>query len=640
MRGGADEGTRGGEGEDAAIEHARAKVPICRDDPRWGSPLAPVTLVEYADLQCRFSRLAQKSVLDLKARYGPETIRVVFKHCYLPFHRMAGPAAEAAAAVRAVGGDEAFFRFVEIALQEQRSLNHDNFALWALQAGAPKEAFQDAYDGGTFAAKVEHDHSEASSLGVRGTPTFYVNGIKLSGEQPTEVFERVIDTQLKRAHELRASGLPESDVYRTLTDANFRDVSTISSLPRPPSAIAANDNRVAHIPVGKRDPARGAETPLVTLVELGDFQCPFGKSVQPTIERLLKEFEGDLRHVWQHRPLHFHNEASAAAMLTQFALETGGTAAFWKAHGALFEEQARLTEGEAVFQEITEKTGLNWALAKKAILSGKYQARISHGGTLAEKVSAKTSPYFFINGRRVAGAQPASVFKAVVEQELGKARALEAAGVPRSKIYRTLMASAKNSAPERTVRFPEKLLGAAPRECPFLGAKHAPVVVQVFGDFECGHSARMETTLQCLKKQYGKRLKIVWRHLPLPHHANAQLSAEASLEALAQLGNAGFWKYHSLLFANQRREGGLCRGALEECAARIGLNAKRFSASLDTRAHRATVARDISDARRAGIEHTPGTVLNRYFINGAQPLDVYQQAVEQALLDRQDTGSA
>jgi len=74
-------------------------LPVGSDDPVWGSATAPVTIVEFSDLQCPFCSRVQPTIKSLQAKYGPNQLRVVFKHNPLPFHDHARPAAKVADAV-------------------------------------------------------------------------------------------------------------------------------------------------------------------------------------------------------------------------------------------------------------------------------------------------------------------------------------------------------------------------------------------------------------------------------------------------------------------------------------------------------------------------------------------------------------
>ena len=110
---------------------ADAAVPIVDSDPVWGSRTAPVTIVEFSDFQCPFCGRAFATIKQLEEAYGEPKLRVVFKHAPLPFHPNAKPAAEAAVAVRALGGDRAFWKFHDLLFQNQADLGPAKYEAWA-----------------------------------------------------------------------------------------------------------------------------------------------------------------------------------------------------------------------------------------------------------------------------------------------------------------------------------------------------------------------------------------------------------------------------------------------------------------------------------------------------------------------------
>jgi protein-disulfide isomerase len=152
-------------------------------------------------------------------------------------------------------------------------------------------------------------------------------------------------------------------------------------------------------------------------------------------------------------------------------------------------------------------------------------------------------------------------------------------------------------------------------------------------DFQCPFCARAQATLNEVIANYGGRVKLVFRHKPLPMHPDAPLAAEAALEAFAQKGSEGFWRMHDILFENQARPGGLGRDQLEKYAADIGLDLASFRSALDSHVHKAQVDTDSAAADAVGIIGTPGFVINGYFISGAQPYAKFRRIIDRALAE-------
>jgi protein-disulfide isomerase len=171
-------------------------------------------------------------------------------------------------------------------------------------------------------------------------------------------------------------------------------------------------------------------------------------------------------------------------------------------------------------------------------------------------------------------------------------------------------------------------VGAPPADAPFKGSKTATVVIQEFSDFQCPFCNRVNTTLAKVMSTYKGKVKLVWRHKPLPFHKDAPLAHEAAVEAYVQQGDAGFWKMHDKLFTNQKA---LKRADLEKYASQIGLNMTKFRAALNDRRHKARVEADEKASTAAGISGTPGFVINGFFISGAQPFSKFKKAIDVAL---------
>ena len=187
------------------------------------------------------------------------------------------------------------------------------------------------------------------------------------------------------------------------------------------------------------------------------------------------------------------------------------------------------------------------------------------------------------------------------------------------------MRDAKGSPEPDTKKAPPVAPGA-----PFRGNKNAKVVIQQWSDFQCPFCARVEPTVDALMKEYGDRVKLVWRDKPLPMHPDAALAAEVAREALAQRGPDAFWKMHDKLFANQQK---LKRDDLEVYATDLGLDKARVSKSLDGRTHQSVIDADDKLGTEIGISGTPAFLINNYYLSGAQPLAKFRKLVERALAE-------
>lgn len=596
-------------------------VPVTRADPTRGSRLAPVTIVVFSDFECPFCKGLEHTLKRLEQRYGAEQLRLVWKNYPLAFHRHARPAAEAGMAVLAHRGQSAFWAFHDAIFGADGRLSSETLAAALRRADVDPGELERLLKDGAAARKVDADMALATRLGVTGTPASFVNGILVSGAQPFEHFAEIVDAQLAEARALEAAGTPKAQVYAALAKKNFAPPAEEEEDAQDGEDEAESKTRYI-VPVGD-SPVRGKGTALVTLVMFGDYECPFCRRVAPTVDQLAAQYGEKLRVVWKDNPLAFHKRAEPAAQLAREARAQKGEQAFWRAHDLLLAPSTGLDE--AALDAVAADLKLNVKAAKRAIDAHKHAGRIEEDMDLADDLGALGTPCFFINGRRLLGAQPIEKFQQIIDEEIQNAEALVAAGTPPAKVYESLQKDAVAPPPPPKVNVTPPAKGH-----PSKGAPGGKVVVQMFGDFQCPYCARGAATMNELIKAFPGKVRVVFRHLPLPMHPEAQLASEAAMEALAQRGPAAFWKLHDLLF-KESDASNLDRDALLRHAASIGLDIPRFTRALDERTHRAAVEADAKAAESAGIRGTPGFVINGYFVSGAQPLAKFKKVVRRAL---------
>ena len=599
-----------------------AAVPVGSDDPVRGNRLALVTIVVFTDFQCPFCGKLATTLGRVAESYG-EDVRFVFKHAPLAFHQHARLASEVGQAVMSLKGSEAFWRYHDMAFRRQQLMSPDSIRAWAIAAGADSRDVEEGLSNKKWSPKVERDEALAKRLGVNGTPASFVNGVSLSGAQPYDKWKDVIDVELAKAKELTSRGVSRDRVYGRMAATNYQEPSIAKH--DDDDDDDKPDTQVWKVPVGS-SPVRGSASALVTIVEFSDFQCPFCKKVQPTLERLRTEYGDRVRIVWKDEALPFHPRALPAAELARFARSSKGDAAFWTAHDKLFDSQPKLEDAD--LESVARAVGLDVAKANAAIKNKAFQQAIDDDANLADDVQASGTPHFFINGHRLVGAQPYDKLKAAVDAEIVKAEGLLRGGVARTALYETIIKDGKSAPdPER------KSVAASSTSSPFRGAANAKVVIQEFSDFQCPFCSRAEATIDELLKAYPGKVKVVWRNLPLPFHPSALPAAEAAREAYVQKGNDGFSKMRELLFKGQKDKGGLERNALEGYAAIVGLDLKKFNKALDDGTHKASIEADKKAANDAGVSGTPAFTIGPYYLSGAQPLAKFKKLVERVLVE-------
>lgn len=165
----------------------------------------------------------------------------------------------------------------------------------------------------------------------------------------------------------------------------------------------------------------------------------------------------------------------------------------------------------------------------------------------------------------------------------------------------------------------------AANDAPAFGPESAPVTIVLFTDYQCAYCARLSGTLSKLREEYGSRLRVVVRNLPLPMHDNARPAARAALAAAEQ---GRFEAFEKSLYANQRE---LDPVSLESLAGRAGLNETSFqhamvSGSLDER-----IEHDLALARRVGATGTPTLYINGTRMVGSRPMETYRALIDAEL---------
>jgi protein-disulfide isomerase len=605
------------------IDHSTALVPVTSADPIWGSLEAPVTIVEFSDFQCPYCSKAEATVEELKRSYGPAQLRVVWKNFPLPFHVYARPAAESAMTVFGLGGNPAFWKFHARAFANQQELFDTNFLRWAVEAGVDGTHFQNEIIARSHIAKIDDDMALVTKLGITGTPVFRINGVPLSGALPIENFKQIIDAQLAAAKALVAAGVPPAQVYPTLCTQN--------AAAAPAEALKAqerekDDTTIWSVPVGKNDPTLGLVNALVTLVVFSDFECPFCRRLDETMFSLIQKYGQDLRIVWKDLPMPFHRRAIPAAVLARVAFNKKGATGFWKAHDALFANQADLED--LALKDIARLLGLSWAEIQKAIADQRFKNIFDESADLAKMVKISGTPVSFVNGYRITGAVPMDRFVALIDAQLAKARAMVDDGQAREGLYQVITRTGE----QQVEVFERKEIEAPTWANPKKGDPKANVTVQIFGDFQCPYCQKLSPTLMQLEKRFKGNICFVWRNYPLAFHEDAPLAAEAAREVFVQKGERAFWKYHDLLFAAQTQTG-LDRENLEKLAKKVGADMKRFREALDTRSHKPAVDKEIEVAKKAEIEGLPAVIINGYYVPGERSFAVYERVVNRALAE-------
>jgi protein-disulfide isomerase len=184
----------------------------------------------------------------------------------------------------------------------------------------------------------------------------------------------------------------------------------------PPVRLAIDPPRLT-VEVTKVDPVQGPETALVTVEEYSDFQCPFCNRVTPTLKRLRETYGDQIRIVWKDFPIaSIHPQAQQAAEAAHCA---GDQDSYWEYHDRIFANQSALDVDD--LKEHAVAIGIDADLFDGCLDSGRHADRVREGIEGGVALGVDSTPTLFVNGRRVAGAQPYEVFESLVEDELTRA---------------------------------------------------------------------------------------------------------------------------------------------------------------------------------------------------------------------------
>jgi protein-disulfide isomerase len=606
-----------------AWDDSDSPVPVSSKDPMWGKRDAPVTIAIWSDFQCPFCSRVEPTLAQVKETYGPDKVRMIWKNNPLPFHQNAKPAAEAAQGAFALGGNDAFWKWHDTAFKNQSALGPDSYVKWATDAGVKDAAaYKAGLDSHKWADKVEKDLNEGKAAGVQGTPAFFINGA-----QPFDNFKKTIDQELAKAQAKIAAGTPKSRIYVTMTKENKTNA--------PPAADKKDEEEkedtttVFKVPVGS-SPVLGNPNALVTIIEFSDFQCPFCSRVEPTLKAVREKYGDKVRLVWKNEPLPFHPRAEPAAEVAMEVRAEKGDKGFWAAHDILFANQKE--QGDDALVKYGTDAGGSADKIKDAMANHTHKKEIDADNDLSEDFQASGTPHFFVNGRRLVGAQPEEKFDKIIDEEITKAQALISKGTPPSGVYDALTKDGKGPPPPEMKDLPANL----PANDPARGNLKAKVTIHEWSDFQCPFCGRVEPTVQQVMKDYGDKIKFVWHDLPLPMHADAPLAAEAGREAFAQKGPSAFWAMHDKLFANQQK---IKRDDLDGYAKDLNLDMGKWKTALDGNTHSAEIDAAKAAGNSVNISGTPAFIIasngakQGYFVSGAQSFGKFRKLIERALAE-------
>ena len=628
VKGGETPAADKGAAKPAEPERAAPELPKgLVDIPRKGPADAKVVIIESSDFQCPFCSRATATMKQVEEAW-PKDVAIYFFQNPLAFHPNAMPAAKAAIAAHKQGK---FWEMHDKLFGNQRELSPESYDKWATELGLDLTKFKADMADPETEKEIKRQQAAMVALGARGTPGFFVNGEAVKGAQPFEAFKGIVEKKLAEADKAIADGAPADRAWQQVAKAthpagdNF--VAWVIEGGEPPAQAEqpaqpqrpAVDATVWKVTVDPNDAKQGAAEPLVTIVQFSEFQCPFCARVTPTMKQLLEAYPNDVSVVFKHSPLPFHNNALPASLA---AIAAGKQGKFWEMHDKLFEGQRELSPEN--IDKWAGELGLDMAKFKADMDSPEARKQVELDQKLASEVNARGTPNSFVNGRQVTGAQPFDAFKALVEEELEKAKKLVDGGTPRANVYAEIIKDGKVFKALDAVVQTFDLAGLPTR-----GPASAKVQIVEFSDFQCPFCSRVGPVVDEVLKAYGNDASLTFVQFPLAFHQQAASAAKAALAAHAQ---GKFWEMHDKLFANQKE---LAPEKYEGWAKEIGLDVEKWKAAMADPQLDEAVKAQMEQGTKAGVGGTP-TV----FINGRkfQPPTGYNIEAFKAVIDAEILG--
>ena len=244
------------------------------------------------------------------------------------------------------------------------------------------------------------------------------------GAQPEEKIRAAIDAATAEAEALVARGVARRDVYAEImktaapagsvkaAGADHGEEKCKGSCGGEPAAEPVLDDKVVEVEVGDA-PARGPRGAAVTIVAFTDFECPFCRKAEETLRALESEYGGKLRIAYKSYPLPFHEHARLAMKAALAAHRQGK---FFEYRDALFEHQEALDWESLV--RYAAALGLDTERFQRDMDDERIEATIAADEAQVGKLDIQGTPTFFVNGRRLRGAQPVTAFREAIGRAL------------------------------------------------------------------------------------------------------------------------------------------------------------------------------------------------------------------------------
>jgi protein-disulfide isomerase len=345
--------------------------------PVLGPTEAPITIIEFSDLQCPFCARVVPTLKELMKQY-PTQIRLVFRNYPLDFHADAQLAHQAALSA---GEQGKFWEMHDLVFTDQESIKRDGLLEKARRLNLDMAKFTADLESGKIKSQIESDKQSGAALRVDGTPTFYVNSQEYSGAISLEQFQAAINK------ELAALGRPVP-------------AAAVSALPPAPFQPSPEINF-------------GSPDSPITLAWFSDLQSALSLKATLLVRKLIDSHPGQIRLVFKNRPLEIH---PAAMLLHEAVMAAHAQGKFWQMHDLIVASPQKATRQDLM--AYAQRIGLDSDRFQMELESGKYRPLIQADLQEAQRRAVLGSPVFFLNSARIDGLQNEKLFDDIIAGQL------------------------------------------------------------------------------------------------------------------------------------------------------------------------------------------------------------------------------
>lgn len=374
-----------------------------------GDENAPVTIIEFTDYQCPYCQRHSLETLPRLLAEMVESGRVHYIIKDFPLESIHPQATAGSIAARCAGEQDAYWEMHDALFAEQQAwteaapAHNEYFTTMAGELSLDTDDFAACLESGRYDAVVQANLSEGLALGVRGTPTFFIDGYPVTGAQPFELFDYAV-------------GLAEQGrLAEAYVPTEQQQQQQQQQAPQP-------SQDPVDVPIGDAFSIGDPDAPI-TIVEFTDYQCPYcGRHFQQTYPQLIANYvdAGLVRYVFKDFPLtSIHPQAFEAAEAARCA---GEQDAYLGMHDVLFSRQNEwgVADAAALFTGYATELGLDAEAFATCLSDGRYEEAIQADLEDGIQLGVTGTPGFFINGRFLSGAQPYAVFQQALDSMLAE----------------------------------------------------------------------------------------------------------------------------------------------------------------------------------------------------------------------------